>query len=47
MRRKRDEEYWKEEEAKEKEWEEMEIKKMDVNPYMEELEICDWLLRYC
>lgn len=46
-RRKRDEERRKEEEQKQKQWEEEMLQQLDVHPYIEKLEWCDQLIKYC
>lgn len=47
MRKKREEELRKEEEDKQKQWEEQMLKKLDIHPYLYEIDLCDHLLKYC
>jgi len=46
-RRKKEEERRKEEEQRQKEYEEEMLKKLDIHPYLVELDICDFLLKFC
>ena len=45
--RKREEEYRKLEEEKQKKWEEHMLSKFDIHPYLSEIDLCDYLIKYC
>ncbi len=47
MRRKREEEKRKEEEEKQRKWEEYMLQKLDVHPFLVEIDLCDFLIKYC
>lgn len=46
-RRKREEERIKEEEERQKKWEESQLQRLDVHPYLYEIDLCDFLYKYC
>ena len=46
-RRKREEELWKKEEEKQKKWEDYMLQKLDIHPFISEIDLCDHLIRYC
>ena len=46
-RRKREEERLKEEEERQRKWEESQLQRLDVHPYTYEIEMCEFLIRYC
>jgi hypothetical protein len=46
-RRQREEELWKEEEEKQRKWEEGQLQRLDVHPFTYEIELCEFLFRYC
>jgi hypothetical protein len=45
--KKRDEERRKVEEDKQRKWEEYMLQKLDIHPYISEIDLCDYLIKYC
>lgn len=37
----------KEQEERRRKWEEQQLQKLDIHPYIVEMDLCDQLLRYC
>ena len=46
-RKLREEERRKEDEEKQNKWEEAQLQRLDVHPYLYEIDMCDFLLKYC
>lgn len=46
-RRKREEELRKEEEEQQRKWEESQLQRLDVHPFTYEIELCEFLFKYC
>lgn len=46
-RRKRDEDRRKEEEDRQRKWEESQLQRLDVHPYTYEIELCEFLFKFC
>jgi hypothetical protein len=47
LRRQKEEERRKEEEESQRKWEEQQLERLDVQPYVQEIEMCEFLLKYC
>lgn len=45
--KKREEEQRKKEEEKQKKWEEYMLQKLDIHPYLSEIDLCEHLIKYC
>ena len=46
-RRQKEEEYYKEEDEKQKKWEDSQLQRLDVHPFTYEIDLCDFLFKYC
>jgi hypothetical protein len=46
-RRKKEEELQKAEEEKQRKWEEQQLQRLDVHPFLQEIDQCDFLIGYC
>ena len=47
QRRLREEERRKEDEEKQRKWQEQQLQRLDTHPYLYEIDMCDFLLKYC
>ena len=46
-RRQKEEDYWREQDEAQKKWEDSQLQILDVHPYTYEIELCDFLFKYC
>lgn len=45
--KKREEEWRQKEDEKQKKWEEYMLQKLDIHPYLSEIDLCEHLIKYC